>query len=333
MFIQSVLSHLGGWSKLEATKPTEFQELITTIDRLDLSESSTQRKLHSGHLSFSPVALHKQFMEVTKGHGWETKRLTFGKTNYSEIDVIKDKVGIEFAFGKFAFVESDLFVKFPIFVRARQIDIGVVLIPTKSLANKLNSGIGYYEMIETRMLEAAPGNLRYPFALIGISDQPTKHTVTEMTSSADRFLIDSIGLTLFEVQVAGEARNYDFKERLPENRKVAQEVCAFANLRGGGLIILGVNDKSKAVGYVKNETDSAQLKILDIVKSKCNPVPQLDFHTFEFPDDPSLCYFMVKVHEIRPKPCVVDNIVYIRSGAQARPAEANEIRSIVLGDE
>ncbi len=118
----------------------------------------------------------------------------------------------------------------------------------------------------------------------------------------------------------GEMANYDFKEKMPDSKKVAQEVCAFANLAGGGLLLIGIDNTGNNVGVPRADLDGIQLSIINSVKSTCAPRPEVDFKIFDVPEHRDRCVLTVQISELMRKPCMVDGRAYIRTGASARPA-------------
>ena len=65
--------------------------------------------------------------------------------SYNQTDFVKDRVAVEVQFGKYAFVAYDLFVKHLAFYVGDHIDVGIEILPTKSLQSQMSSGVAYYE--------------------------------------------------------------------------------------------------------------------------------------------------------------------------------------------
>lgn len=340
MHINAVLSHLGAWSKLQNDYPGEYQDIQQVVSNTDIKKTKMSRERTShGALLYSPSNLHRQLMQGFADLGWQTKnrlRLGDGKGHrFSEVDVIKNAVGVELTFGKFAFAESNLFVKFPIFIQAHKLQIGCLLIASQSLTKSMPSGVSSFEMIRDRVAGLAPLPLKYPFAIIGLSDEPTSSSpqVQELTSELDQFLLDTVGYALSEMALLTERTVYDFKVRLPANKTTAKELCAFANLPGGGVILLGVDNAGRIKGIERVELDEIQLRIENIARDSCRPRPTVSFHVFDALSDPNRCVLVTRIDEVDRKPCVTSDRVYIRAGSSTRPADTDEIRRLVLSGE
>lgn len=59
--------------------------------------------------------------------------------SYNQTDFVKDRVALEVQFGKYAFVAYDLFVKHLAFYVRDKIDVGIEILPMKSLQQHLSS--------------------------------------------------------------------------------------------------------------------------------------------------------------------------------------------------
>ena len=246
---------------------------------------------------------------------------------FREIDFIKEGVGVEMTFAKSAFVESDIFFKFPLFIQTGQIHFAVIMVPMEPTL----LGVSTFKVIRDQLTDLSPLPLKYPFAILGLSDSPSDIAVQELTSEMDSYLIEVVGFSLEEMRILTEKPQYDFKERLPENRRLSHLVCAFANLEGGGVILIGVNNDGDIVGVPRGSClDQMQLAIVNAVQHTCQPRPRFESKIFDVPSDPSKCVLVVRVHEMEYKPCMVDEKVYVRVGSSTRAAGPDEIRRLLL---
>lgn len=84
-------------------------------------------------------------------------------------------------------------------------------------------------------------------------------------------------MTLFELHdliEAGENNSVEFKRKFSSEEKIAKEMVAFANTKGGK-ILFGIDDDRSIVGV---ESEKGEIELIDIVaRHFCNP--QIEFKT------------------------------------------------------
>ena len=125
-----------------------------------------KKKTMPGKLLYSPADMNKAFSSGLKTRGWAQRKNGFwvapdeklmrriyylpaeiqkeriqeeGYTpiySYNQTDFVKDRVAVEVQFGKYSFVAHDLFVKHLSFFVAEEIDVGIEVLPMKSLREK-----------------------------------------------------------------------------------------------------------------------------------------------------------------------------------------------------
>jgi hypothetical protein len=88
--------------------------------------------------------------------------------SYNQTDFVKDRVAIEVQLGKYAFVAYDLFVKHLAFYVGDHIDVGIEILPMKTLQGQMSSGIGYYEGEIYNVVRQGRGVPAVPLVVIGI---------------------------------------------------------------------------------------------------------------------------------------------------------------------
>ena len=90
------------------------------------------------------------------------------ETGYLEMDGIKNKVGLEIQFGKYAFMAYDIFSKMPIFHKRGLIDCGIELVLSHNMIKDVSTGIGSFKQIARDMRERGVADLDIPTLVIGI---------------------------------------------------------------------------------------------------------------------------------------------------------------------
>jgi hypothetical protein len=321
MFINEVVNYLGAWERLQGSSPHILGDIEGVLkelsDRRSLFRRISREVSQRGQMMISPRNFNQLMGQLFRERGWSTNqhlRLHTGSMKKYEIDFVREKVGVELCIGRVAYTIYSLFVTFPTFIRAGSVDLAVLIAPTRALARDFLIGVGNFEAAKTLLSEMPPAPLKYPFALLGISDTASPVSVVKITTPLDNFLINTVGVSLNEMLLLRERPEYDFKLELPENSKTAHEVCGFANLTGGGLILLGISDSGRVQGVEKSSLDSLQLKVTNIIRSSCLPVPQFAFHPFEIGNDPGKVALVIRVEELQSKPCMTQDKVYIRTG-------------------
>lgn len=80
-----------------------------------------------------------------------------------------EKIAVEVQFGKYAFAAFDLFVKHMAFFVGDLIDVGIEILPMKSLQAEMSSGVPYYEGELYNLIREGRGVPAVPLVLIGIA--------------------------------------------------------------------------------------------------------------------------------------------------------------------
>ncbi|HUS58541.1 MAG TPA: BglII/BstYI family type II restriction endonuclease [Planctomycetota bacterium] len=201
MKISEFYSHLNGLEFLMVRKPglwEEIQQVITAVSAEECKTKISKEARTSGEVFYSPVAMNACFRSLLKARGWNESRVSYwvtkderlirktltmppdeqkreiedaGQTpiySYNQTDFVKDRVAVEVQFGKYAFVAYDLFVKHLAFYIGDRIDVGVEILPTKSLQKEMSSGVSYYEGELYNVVRQGRGVPAVPLILIGV---------------------------------------------------------------------------------------------------------------------------------------------------------------------
>ncbi len=126
-----------------------------------------------------------------------------------------------------------------------------------------------------------------------------------------------------------ESRNLEFKKGLPSNKRLATEIIALANTRGGRLIIGYDQSERKVVGI--DLSQDLEEKIANIVSDLITP--QIDyFLSYQTIDKKTL--LIINIEEAYNKPIKLKNksleeAVYIRIGSTTRLADKETLRNLI----
>lgn len=178
-------SHLNGKEYLQIHFPGELQEIINVITNVDgdvwkrSAERAKNERAQRAGKAYAEVydqnAINVDFKEKFRNFGWNEKRYQYfattdehtareimslpaneaktiiesrGFTAFkrgNQTDFMKNGIGIEVQFGKYAFVAYDFFVKHMTFFIAGDINVGVEIIPTNKMLQNMDSGPANYE--------------------------------------------------------------------------------------------------------------------------------------------------------------------------------------------
>ncbi len=201
MIISETYSHLNGLEFLLVHKPELWKEIRDVISSVNAEECRTKvskEKSMKGKLLFSPVDMNVKFKDLLRKKDWKESRVSYWVTksekliratlpltaeqqrteieaagevpifSYNQTDFVKDRIAIEIQFGKYAFVAYDLFVKHLAFYVGDQIDVGIEILPMKSLQCQMSSGVAYYEGEFYNVVRQGRGVPAVPLIILGI---------------------------------------------------------------------------------------------------------------------------------------------------------------------
>ena len=325
VYINAVLSSMGAWQLLNQGHGQALRELELALSHLHCQDLDTDDERIVGQL-------HQDLNRQLEQLDWQiSTQLVAGRRTIYTIDFLKERIAGKMVLGKQAFVLSTLLASFPLALEVYDIEMGLVLVPMRDLKMQMPRGVSDFEATARVLAEMPSALIKYPFLILGFSEQETAIESTELTSDLDRLLLERVGYTLSEMLVLGEKPAYDFKERMPERTEsITKEICAMANLPGGGVLLFGISDDGDIVGMPADDLDKIKLRITNSARNLCDPIPPFAFTSVPIPDESDLVILVCQVDELKRKPCLVHHRAYIRSGPSAQPADAGEIRKMVL---
>jgi Restriction endonuclease BglII len=199
--IAALHSHLNGHEWLIVHEPEIWRDIEKVIDSVDAEQHKTKvsaEKRKKGTMLYAPAELNKAFTERFRKTGWKESRTSYWVTDdyglirqtvalpepeqkkkieqagkrpirsYNQTDFVKRRAAVEVQLGKYSFIAYDLFVKHLAFYVGDTIDVGVEVLPMKSMQERMSSGPGYYEGALYDVARQGRGVPAVPLVLVGV---------------------------------------------------------------------------------------------------------------------------------------------------------------------
>ena len=162
----------------------EVEDVIAKVDSTVHMTKTSKEKTMAGAMLYSPMGLNKAFKTHFHPIGWKavdvpcqypTQYYTPGyipgkatKGAFREMDFVKNKLGVEVQFGKYAFMVYNVCAKMTIFRNLGFIDCGVEIVPVKSFAQKMSTGVSYFEQFVWDLEQRGSADIDIPVLVLGI---------------------------------------------------------------------------------------------------------------------------------------------------------------------
>lgn len=155
----------------------EIKKIVSQVNANKCQTKVSKEKTMKGRKLYSPIKLNEEFKKLFKKRRWETIRipmetyipeLKVKHKGFREMDMVKNKLGIEVQLGKYAFMVYNVAAKMTIFKNQKIIKAGVEIVPMKSLASKMSTGVSYFEQIKSDLEYRGISNIDTPVLIIGI---------------------------------------------------------------------------------------------------------------------------------------------------------------------
>jgi len=199
--IETFYSHLNGWEWIQVHRPEVWAEIESTVGEVDADDFKTKvskERGMQGKLLYAPKELNRRMRELLEADDWTERRFKYWVTDeyslirktidlpfdeqkaeieaagkepiysYNQTDFVKHRVAVEVQFGKYSFVAYDLFVKHLAFYIGNEIDVGVEILPMKSMQRHMSSGPPYYEGALYDLARQGRGSPPVPLVLVGV---------------------------------------------------------------------------------------------------------------------------------------------------------------------
>ena len=162
----------------------EIKDCIKNIDASEAKTKVSEEKTKLGRILYSPVQLNEAFKRELYPNGWTNQKVDceYPTTHYLEdyeirsslkgafrdMDFVKDRLGCEVQFGKYSFMVYNVCAKMTIFRNLDIIDCGIEVVPVKSLALEMSTGVSYFEQFVWDLENRGVADIDVPVLIIGI---------------------------------------------------------------------------------------------------------------------------------------------------------------------
>lgn len=181
MKVIKTYSFKGGEEYINKHHKEELKQVLDAISNLNAINCLTKlssEKTKVGQLLFSPPDLNKAMKLELCDKGWTEKskgkkgylepRHVFSGNRFREMDGIKNKVGLEIQFGKYAFMGYDIFSKMVIFNKLGLIDCGIEVVPVNELCKYMSTGVSDFDQLAIDFEYRGESDIDIPVYVIGI---------------------------------------------------------------------------------------------------------------------------------------------------------------------
>lgn len=162
----------------------EVYSVIASVNALQCKTKRSEEITMPGKMLFSPKDLNNAFTKGFESKGWEKKRVKcdyptnfyregyspkpIRQTVYREMGFLKEGLGVEVQFGKYASMVYNTCAKMTIFHNLGYIDMGVEIVPIKSFTDEMSTGVSYFEQFVWDLEQRGVADIDIPVVIYGI---------------------------------------------------------------------------------------------------------------------------------------------------------------------
>lgn len=188
MIIAGVYSFNNGKEVIEAGYAAELQEVKQVIAAVDSTQCKTKtgrERTMPGKTLYSPRALNRTFRREFETRAWQKHKVrceypaeyyvpgyvpnASAKGTYRKMDFVKNRVGVEVQFGKYAFMVYNVCAKMTIFHKVDVIDVGIEIVPLKIFADEMSTGVSYFEQFVWDLEHRGIADIDIPVLILGVT--------------------------------------------------------------------------------------------------------------------------------------------------------------------
>ena len=162
----------------------EIESVIASINASKYKCKESREKTMPGRMLYDPRSLNKAFTASFSRRGWKKQKVaceyetkyytseykpkTLNKGAFREMDFLKNDLGVEVQFGKYAFMVYNVCAKMTIFNKLGFIRAGVEIVPIKSFADEMSTGVSYFEQFVWDLEKRGVSDIDIPVLILGI---------------------------------------------------------------------------------------------------------------------------------------------------------------------
>lgn len=167
----------------------EIEQVLAAVDGAAHKTKTSQEKTMLGRALYSPISLNRAVTTEFQAHHWTKHRVYCDySTNYydpdyipsqataqkrqrpfREMDFVRNGVGVEVQFGKYAFMVYNVCAKMTIFHKMGVIEVGVEIVPVKDFADEMSTGVSYFEQFVWDLEHRGVADIDIPVLILGVT--------------------------------------------------------------------------------------------------------------------------------------------------------------------
>ena len=164
----------------------EVKGCISVVQAEVHKTKESKEKTMSGRLLYSPTGINTDFkaaFAAAPGQ-WKPVRVqcdyptthylqdyeirSANRGAYREMDFVKEQLGVEVQFGKYAFMVYNVCAKMTIFRNLGHINAGIEIVPVKGFADEMSTGVSYFEQFVWDLESRGVADIDIPVLILGI---------------------------------------------------------------------------------------------------------------------------------------------------------------------
>ena len=162
----------------------EVGTIIASVDATQCKTKKSEELTMAGKSLYSPRDLNDAFAAGFGAKGWEKKRVNceyptdyycqgyslkqINQTAYREMGFMKAQLGVEIQFGKDTFMVNNVCAQMTIFHNLGYIEKGIEIVPIKSFADEISTGVAYFEQFVWDLEQRGVADIDIPVLIYGI---------------------------------------------------------------------------------------------------------------------------------------------------------------------